>query len=101
MVCRRCKAALQFVSGNTSNTVTHIIRHHPDVLGRKRKQGCKNVFLLLLTSRGNWHIHFIRYARIGSSRGAPLEVFIKSARATLHCPIQCHISSLNVMHNTA
>ena len=67
------------MSGNTSNTVTHIIQHHPHVLGRKRKQGSKIVSLLLLTSRGNWHIHFIDYALIGSSRGATHEVFIKSA----------------------
>lgn len=30
MVCRHCKAAVRYVSGNTSNMLTHIRRHHPD-----------------------------------------------------------------------
>lgn len=39
-VCRRCSTGVNYSSGNTSNMLTHIKRHHPDipVTGTRRKK---------------------------------------------------------------
>ncbi|XP_060768023.1 E3 SUMO-protein ligase ZBED1-like [Neoarius graeffei] len=39
-VCHRCSTSVHYVSGNTSNMLTHIQRHHPDIpiTGTRRKK---------------------------------------------------------------
>lgn len=39
-VCRRCSATVNYVSGNTSNMLSHVRRHHPDmpITGTRRKK---------------------------------------------------------------